>query len=286
MANALIAYNNRIDAAALSLGSYVSTLPLANAKSQVLGRVARTVDLNPASTKFLVDCGTEKLARTFALVNHNCALDATVRVRASNNADGSSPDFDSGAVDVWPAVYNTIDLPFYHPEFWSGRYSEEERAGYTPTKIISSPEVVSCRYWLVEINDPNNTKGYVQFGRPFVGPAWQMAINMDYGASIGLEDPSTVTKSLSGQKYFDKKTIVRVARFTTSWLSEGEAFGNAFEIQRRMGLTGEIVFQQNPDDTIQALRRQFYGTMRALNPFEYPNVDIYSTAWEIEESTP
>lgn len=284
MANALIAYGNRIDGASLSLGSFVGSLPLANLKNRTIGRVARSTDLALSSTKFLIDFAEEKLSRTLALVNHNLSLAATVRVRAGNDPTMTTDVlFDSGWTDAWPAVYNTYDLPWEHPEWWSGKYSEEERQGYTWTFIKSAPTTVSARYWLIELDDHTHPAGYVQLGRVFVGNAWQTVVNMDYGASIGIETATEVAEAISGAEYFDERLPFRVARFTTGWMETGEAFGSAFEIMRRSGISGEVVFQQDPDEDIQSLRRQFYGRLRQLSPIEHPYPAIHSTGWEVKE---
>lgn len=284
MANALIAYANRADDGTLSGGSWIATLPLTNLQQRTYGRVARSTNAALTSTKFALDLGAGKLSRTVALANHNFSLEAKVRVRCGNDATMATlVEYDSGWVSAWPAVYDTIDLPWEHESFWPGTYSEEERSGYRWTHIVSSPTTIGFRYMLVEIDDVNNLAGFVQIGRLFVGPAWQTKVNMSIGNGIGWESSSTSEEALSGGEYFDERQVYRVTRFTTGWMMEGEAMGSAFDIQRRSNTTREVVFQYDPADTLQALRRSYMGRLRQLTPIEHPTITTYSTGWEIKE---
>jgi len=283
MANALIAFGNTVDAGVLSGGSWRATLPLTNLQNRTLGKVARSADTTTDNTRFTLDCAASVPIRTVALVNHNLSLTAKYRIRLSNDPAFATLLADSGWLDAWPAMFNTLQLPWAAENFWSGRYAERDRQGYTWTSIFSTPFTVYARYVSVMIQDTSNSAGFVQLGRLFAGDAWQPRINMSIGAGLGWQTGTDIAEALSGAEYFAEKRPYRVAKFSLGFLSEDEAFGNAFDIKRRMGISGEVVFVFNPDDTLHALRRQFYGRLRELSLIEYPYATLNSTGFEIKE---
>lgn len=285
MANCMLGFPNRIDAATLSGGAWAATLPRANIQNRTLGKVARTTNLALASTKFDIDLGASKTVRIVQVVNHNLTLSARRRLRGSDVADFSTTKYDSGAtfVDVWPVVYPWLSLEWEDDNWWSGKYTPEQIAGYTPTMTVILPANVFARYWRLEFDDSNNAAGYVQLGRVFIGPAWQPTINMSYGASTGWETKTVAQEARSGAEYFDRRSPYRFEKFSLDWMSQDEAFINAFELARRAGIDQEIVFIHDPADTVHALRRQFLCRLRTLGAIEYPYLNVNKSAFEAKE---
>lgn len=280
----MIGYPNRIDSpTALSSGSWAATLPLANLQSRVIGKVARSSDATVASTKFDINLGAAKNIRMLALVNHNCTLAATVRIRGATDAGFTAVVFDSGFVNVWPVVYSSDTLEWEDNNWWSGQYTDEQRAGYTATYVNVLSANTLAQYWRVEINDTTNAAGYVQIGRVFIGPAYQPTVNMAYGAGLGWETKTVAQEAIGGAEYFQRRTPYRVATIKLDWLPIDEALGNAFEIQRRAGLDAECFWVHDPDDTLHSLRRRFIGRLRTLSPIQYPYPNVNSAAFEIKE---
>jgi hypothetical protein len=284
MGNAIIAFDNLLDYAGTvySGGAWTVGLPLANIGNRQIGNVARSSNVLLASTQFQVALASAKLMRTVALIGHSFSLGAKVRIRLST-APTSDYVHDSGWLDAWPVVYDTSNLEWESENWWSGTYTETERAGYTWNFIDVLDQAVLARYITVEIDDQGNAAGFVQLGRVFAADAWQTAVNMTKGASIGWEPRTQVDETISGAEYFNRRTPYRVARFNTDWMSIDEGYGNAFDLQRRVGIDKEVLFLYDPQDTIHALRRQFLGRLRQLSPIEQPLHDVTKTAWEIKE---
>lgn len=284
MANAMLAYNNRVDAATLSGGSWVSALPLNNLKTRAIKEVARSVDLLLSSTKFVVDLGPDKIVKMLALVGHNMSLTAKYRIRAGSVAAFTSYDYDSGWLDVWPAVYSTYSLDWQSLNWWSGRYLEEERQGYNWSLSHLLPSAFNYRYYQVELDDSLRTDlTYVDAGRLFMASAWQPVVNMSNGAQVGWESRTEVQEAISGAEFFQRRTPYRTAIFGTDWMLDDEAFGQAFDIQRRVGIDQEVFYIYDPADTVHALRRQFLGRLRKLSPIEITNFLLRKTQWEVKE---
>jgi len=283
LSNVLIAFNNRADAATLSGGSWLAALPKTNLQNRIVGKVARSTDDAVASTKFDVDITADTIIRVIGLIGHNLSINALYRIRGSSDSGFASSDVDTGWVSVWPPVYVSTDLDWQSLNWWSGRYLTDEILGYTWSLIYDIGSAKNLRYWRIEFDDTANTSGYVQVGRLFMGDAWQPAINMSYGAGISWETPTEVQEAIGGTEYFDARTPYRVAKFSTDWLTEDEAYSSAFDIQRRMGIDKEVIFLWNPEDTTHALRRQFLGRLRQLSAIENPYLDTHKAAWEIKE---
>jgi hypothetical protein len=283
MSNIMLGFPNRTDTSALSNGSWVATLPLANLQERLISQVARTTDATLASTKFDINLGAPKNIRLLNLTNHNLSLPATYRVTASTGAAFAALVYDSGWLPVWPVVYPYGTLEWEDDNWWSGQYTAEQIAGYTTALTHILPTNNLAQYWRIELNDATNAAGYVQIGRLFIGPAWQPTNNMSYGSSLAWETKTVVDEAISGAEYFDRRTPYRVARVSFDWMSTDEAFSNAFEITRRAGIDQEIMFVYDPADTVHALRRRFLSRMRVLNPIENPYHDTNKEAFEFKE---
>jgi hypothetical protein len=284
VANALIAFQNRVDQAALSGGSYIAGLPLSNLQNRRIKSVARSSDLSLSSTQFTVDIGTGKFVRIVALVGHNLSLSARYRLRGSSDVSFATSEYDSGWLDVWPRVYQSAQIDWQALNWWTGRYLEEERQGYTWNLPIVLPAQVNYRYWKMELDDAARTDvTYVDVGRVFIGGVWQPVVNMSEGAQLGWETNTQVQESLSGAEFFQRRTPYRVAQFELGWMLDDEAFGKAFDIFRRMGVDQEVFYIYDPSDTVQLLRRSFLGRFRRLSPIEIRNFLLRKTVLEVKE---
>lgn len=83
MANIFLAWQNRVDAATLSGGSWLSTLPITNMQDRQLQKVARTTNAAATSTTFDVDLGNPYPIGCVALVNHNISVNGRVKISAA-----------------------------------------------------------------------------------------------------------------------------------------------------------------------------------------------------------
>jgi hypothetical protein len=287
----MLGFPNLIDSAAVSGGSWMSSLPLSNVKDRVLGRVARSADDSIASACMVINLNKACKIRALAAINHNLSVNAKFRVRASLNAlavgyadaDWQAQDYDSGWQDVWPVVYASNSQEWEDDNWWTGKYTTDEMAGYTPSLIHLLPADILVQVVRLEFNDTLNPAGYVQVGRVFAGPVWQPSINMGTGASLGWETDTDGQKAIGGAEYFQRRTPYRVASFVINYLSVDEAFGRAFEMQRQAGVDREILFIHDPDDTLHALRRRFLGRLRELSAIEYPYSLYNSAAFKVKE---
>jgi len=191
--------------------------------------------------------------------------------------------YDSEWRDVWPTVYPFGTLEWGDENWWSGKYTVDETEGYIAELVHILPTDRYERYWRIEFDDQTNADGFIEIGRLFVGRVWQPKINMIYGASIGWETTTEARAAISGAEYFSDGINYRVQKFTLAHMDQDEAFSQAFELQRRAGISGEILWIHDPTDTVHALRRRFLARLRQLSPIEYPYPLTNSTAFELKE---
>lgn len=308
MANVLLAHPNIADSGTLSGGSW--QIGLDRLKDQRLTRVARSATALKADTQFTLDLGRSRLISVIAIVRHNLSTAAKWRVRVANNPGFTNPVYDNavtappdGSASVqldfltqtyvawdpdwqlaWPTLFPTSVLEWEDDNFWTGSITEEERREYPSLLLVLLPKPTAARYILVEVDDETNPDGYVEFGRVFVGNAWQPANNANWGASIAWETDTGVQRSMSGTPYFDRKEGRRVKRFELGFLSRDEALGRVFEIQRKAGIDGEVLLVWDKDDAINLLRQSYLGRLRQLSPIARAFVGNYSNVFEIEEN--
>lgn len=287
MANALFGFPNQGDAATLSGGSWSASLPITNLQDRVLAKKARSADLAAASTIVIADLGRTRQIRIAALIAHNLSMTALYRVTAANASNFATLVADSGWLPVWPAVYPSgalTQLEWEDDNWWTGQYTAEQVTGVNWNLIhVFNPAYVLARYWKIELSDPLNANGFVEAGRLFLAPAWQPAKNFSYGASLGWESNTQIDEALGGTEYFDRRTPYRVQRLSLDWLTTEEGLVSAYELIRRAGIDGEVLFVRDPDDTLHAIRRQFLGRLRQLSPLEDPYFNTTRLPLEIKE---
>lgn len=283
MANCMLAFRNRIDASTLSGGSWESSLPISNLKNRVLGRVARSTDATLASTIIDIDYTKDVNVRLFGLINHNFSLSAKARIRGASDSGFTSAVVDTGWVDVWRVVFPYGTLEWEDDNWFDGRYSAEQREGYTATFVSIFTRNYLARYWRIEIDDAGNPDGFVQLGRIFMGPAWQPSVNMIIGASLAWVPNTGVQEAINGAEYFQRHTPHRMAAFELDLLPEAEMFLHAFEIDKTEGIDQEIMWIHDPGDTVHALRRRFLGDFAEMDPIEWPYPRFTKKAFKIQE---
>lgn len=269
--NIFLGFPNRIDTSSLGGGSWLSTLPLNNIKNRLLARVARSTDATFESTQIVIDLGQPRKIDVIGLVNHNISLGGKIIFESSNDEDFETIRY-TLEVDAWQGVADgpwLIDtLEWENDNYWTGTLSQEEIQGFTSISISLMQMSSPSRFWRIRIEDNQNPDGFVQVGRIFIGPGVQPLINYSYGATLGFETSTGVEQSLSGAEFFDVREPVRVFRFILEHMKDDEAYANFLEMTRRAGIHGEILVVPDPDQPLQAIRKNFIGRMRTLNPLE------------------
>lgn len=283
VANVLLAFPNLTDGATLSGGNWQA--PLTNLQDRRLARVARTTDCATPNTQFNIDLGKDRKLQVVSLVSHNLSTQGQWRVLMGDDPTFATTKYDSGWMVAWPVLYPFGALEWEDDNWWESTISESDRAGYPGILIDLMPAIILARYVQVQFSDATNPVGYLQFGRLFLSPNWQPATNMEYGASMNWEADTAVKRSLGSVPYFDRKTPRRVFKLTLPRLSDVEAKTQVFEMQRKLGVDGELLVSWDPKGPMNLIRQSFVGRMRALNPITTVFQDYNTNAFEIEETS-
>jgi hypothetical protein len=133
----------------------------------------------------------------------------------------------------------------------------------------------------ITITDTSNPDGYVAVGRVFVGAAWQPALCIDWGYSLGIESRTGVAESLGGVEFFDVKRSRRTWSGKWSWLTDSEAFDGLLAIQKSHDIWREIAFILDDANPLQ--QNAFLGRFRQLSSVEHPYPSNYAMAVEVQE---
>ncbi len=282
MANVLVGFNNLANNCTLGGGSWQATLPLNNLKDRKLYKIARSVGVTAANTKFNVDFSEEKVVKIFSLVKHNFTTSATARLVASNDSGFGTLLYDSGFSSVWPLV-DSLVLEWEDDNFWSGVPSDEQIDMFQGITLWVVPNV-RARYWRVEIVDTTNPAGYVDIGRLFVSKDFSPEINASWGLNFSVVDKSDISESLGGVEHYDEKAKVRTVDFSLDALSQDEAFAKWFRLMLGQGNTGEILFVYDYEDGKYTLDRSFLGRMEKINPLTASYFSNWTAGASIKET--
>lgn len=270
------------DAGTLSGGSWLAGYPVTNLQTTQPGHLARSSDATEASTAFVLDYGSSRSWQMFALVNHNLTSgSATVRIRVSENSDGSSPTLDETyTVDNSTEVWGALPWGVFT---WDG-VSEDFPGGFTTFYLHDA--TAAGRYVLIDISDDGNLDGYVQIGRFLAGVPFVPAVNLQPGFQIGIVDDSRVDRVRFGTIFPQQKPKRRRAAGTLPNLTEAEALDGVHDLVASVGRGGGVLIVVDPDDAAGTLmRRTVYGTFADLGAIttragvDYP----YSWTFALEE---
>lgn len=213
--------------------------------------------------------------------SHITTAGTTVTRSTSTMPTFTEPTYDSGWADVWtPAPFGSID--WNDPAFWAG-ISAERIANYPNIVWLVMTQGTVYRFVYVEIDDTTNSDTYVEVGRVFFADVFQPEVNADYGIEYGHTTNTQVVESVDGTEFFDERSVVRFVRFALNNLTTVEAFGAGFDLIRRLGISNELFYVENPEDTTYQLQKGFPGRLRQLPSFLQPSDDRQQSVMEVKE---
>ena len=280
MGKVFLGWPNRMtdDGAALSGGSWLTALPLNNLLDRTPSVIARSSNLLAASTQFDLTLPNARVMKSFSLVNHNLTQGAMWRIKVGT-ALGASDQYDSGWLPVWNLNFDNNLLEWESPSWWAGSY-DDDFIGHPFAAIHLAPLNPAGAFLRIEISDTSNPAGYVQIGRLFAGGGISPAYGMGYGMSDSWEDSSVIESSIGGSEYFDERRRGRVVRFELPLIEHSE-FRQFYELQRRLGTTGEVLYLPDDSDMTACQLTGFVGRVRQLSAIEYPH--FRKQAFELKE---
>ncbi|WP_131829583.1 hypothetical protein [Teichococcus deserti] len=288
MSNASVLRSPPTDAGAYSGGAWRPPLPLLNLTSQDPQRVARSVNVNLASTQFSVDCGRPSLISQFALINHNMTTAGLVRlVLTDSPTNAGTPIYDSGWVPAWEQTVVWGSLPWgVFP--WDLVDTTAYPAGamllHTIPKDAQGQVGRIARYVFVYLDDTTNPDGFLQIGRFLGGWAWSPKVNAAWGGNLRWVDPSEVKRTAGGRRIVKKRPKYRVLELSFEALTEADAMGTAETISRALGKSGELLICLDPDaPPAVRFRQTIYGALSDTSPIVAAGPDRWTWRLTVEE---
>lgn len=264
-----VALPNRCKAGTLSGGAYETSLPLSNAENTELGAVARTTNLDLASTKAICDLGQARYVRLVCLFGTNISPTALIRISGGTSSGGSQV-YAGSWVAAW--TLTTIDAAMTA----LGVETEGGLAlprGQYPVGVVL-PAALSARYWSIEIDDASNADGYVEFARMVLAGLFSGTYGTNTGVSNTVRDLSGVGEAEGGADW----SYVRTRQRKTSVLlslqpQDGQA---ANELRLAAGITQECVFVASKTDREEFQRGSFLARFEEVPAWEFPYAVLHS----------
>lgn len=281
--NCLMAFPNFADVGyytpTFTGGACFDSAPLENLQSLYFANKTRFVNNFTDNTWFQVNLGTTRSVKVVAIPRHTLTRDAQVTFTFY---DVNGVLVQTKTVEVYPIIYGMGSIPFTHPSFWDGKITEEDRTIFNFPVLCILDEDVICRYVKVEISDQGNT-GTIDLARLFVSPGWQPSVNFAYGSKLGVIDPSIMSTSLGGARFFDKRNKARTAVFSFDYMNKNEAFAQAFDMQYRLGKSGQLLFCYDPSDTVNLNRMTWVATLSELDAIAATALEMNGMSFQLLE---
>lgn len=282
--NFCIAWDNQVDTATLSLGSWnAGSYGLNNLKDYRLSKKARTTNAAEASTKLRFALADKINIGAVILAGTNCSVEASSQLLIYSDSGFTSLVYDSGVVAAYPD--GTIpygQIPFGAPNWWTGKPLPAEIARFQRNICHVLSNHAYEAYGELRIFDSGNAAGYIEAGRLFVGQAWQPEVNAEYGSvQLRLTPRTRITRARDGTPYWDAERPDFSIPFSLHSLDKDEAM-RSLDIQALVDLHGEVWVSWDPDDVEYAFRRQAFGRLAALDPVEHPRWALYKTGFQVE----
>lgn len=286
MGKAFLLWDKPSDRGTISQGSWVAGLPLANLQNSDVQRVARSTNATTANTRFRVDLGSSapEGVNSFAMLNHNLSTTAQWRIVVTSDAtdtDAGQRVLDTGNINVWvPTVLAGTQAWGTFP--WDGIDLRRYPSGTVVFYV--TPSAVIARYIWVYITDTTNPAGYVQIGRFLSGAAWSPELNYSYGATLRYVDPSEVKRTRGGRRISLVKPRYRQIELKFDNLTQTEAYGVAFEVDRQLGKTGDFLLSLDPEESGEIrFRRTIYASLVDTSTLQIPYFDRWQWSITAEE---
>jgi hypothetical protein len=258
------------DAAILGYSSTSATMPASNILAQQPKDRWRSLEFETATPAYVeIDLLS---AQTFDFVwlgFHNGSTTGEWRVIVDNNSDFSSPTLTTSWQNLWDSNAAMAAAPDAFGN-WDRKHSFMEITEQTQ------------RYVRIEIKDDSNPDSYIDVGRVYLAKYWQPQI--DNAPGSGIPWPVEEAKRLRTQG----KTILPVARsrglnvsVLMQFLSEDDLMANLYEIARRSGTSGDILYMRDPTSKY-AVHGLEYGVLSSTGNVSQPAFSVWAAALTIE----
>ncbi|PZR32298.1 hypothetical protein [Caulobacter segnis] len=265
MALGALADINLVDEAVLSGGTWAAGLPLANLKAaDYVARPARCEDpSNLAKSQFQAQLEWPQSVSLVGVVFHTLSRSAAYRLTiAGPDLDLGAPVYQSEWTPVIPRLWQSRDLPWGSPNWWTGQPLARDLDLYPRNLWIALPAPVLCGVLRLEIDDRENLAGYFDLGGLWIVDPWRPTLNFERGRDLSIEIRSLVDEAPSGRIYGETRRSRRQLAVTWAMLTANEA-NRLYDAGMRAGTTKPVLFVPDQDDGASLLRECWPATFGA-----------------------
>lgn len=275
MSNLRIIYDNAADRAALT----------ASSQAGALGAAALLTD---EKTEVLRSAGTEltitatlpvgEIVGGVVLPFCNLTSNAKIRVRGYTAPADTVPVIDTGLVLACaytsPGNDDIGDTPLVVNAYSYG--------GGTYARVWFPRD--TARKFVIDISDPDNPAGYVEFARLVLGNYWSPERNASYGAGVTPVDTSTQYRTDGGSQRVERGAAYNTIQLQLDAMTPRDR-ANFWRIARGCGTWKPIFTSLYPESEDPELEQthQVYGRLSGLSAIESPTYRTYATQINQEE---
>lgn len=267
MANLRIVGDNFADTATITGTAGIGNLILANLKKDAKSLVWRVA---ATSATITVTLPNSQLVRCVALAFTNLTANATMSVTgagATVSAQACVP-----AVYAKPYDWGTAPNGANTFGYGGGNLARLYFTGGSTTSIT------------ISISDPTNPDGYIEASRLIVGDYWEPTYNADIGASAGVTDMTTSSRSDAGDSIADRSYRFRTMDIALSTLTTADR-ATLFKLLRSSGKSRGMFVSLYPQSTDAELERdhQMYCKLSDLSKISMQYINMFSGTLAFEE---
>jgi hypothetical protein len=215
-----------------------------------------------------------------SLASHNLSELATWRVRGYLD---SELKYDSGERYIWEALHDSSELEWESDSFWFGTLSREDREFFTPLAYLILPETHTLDSITIDIHEP--APNTISIGRVFCAPLWQPRINAAYGQAHGIKSSTDmfIAEDINKTVHFDNRTPRRTMSMDLNVLDEDEGKITLLGMQRRLDISGEVMYMPTPAFSPSNYRLTMIARMVTLNPLVHDAWSNFKNSINLEE---
>ena len=264
MGNVVLANAALSDAAVITAGSQLASLPVTNLQTDQPSEVWRTDGLDNAWVEADFGAATQINLASMLYTNLTSAATIQLRAAATQAALTAGPAYDSTAITAWLET-SLGDWPFIHSYIWLG----------------AAPQ--SYRWWRIDLVDAANPDGYIQAGRLIVDDGLQAARNLQNGWSVTYVDPSPHHRATNGALWATPRDGARLISYAHGFLTEDEMYDKFFDVDRTRGTKKSVLVIRDPDALKHGHKQMVYGLVNRVRPIRSLGHVNYAKKIEIEE---
>ena len=252
----------------------------ANAGSLPGSRVARATGNVVQYATFL---DRPRLVQVAAHLWHNWSGAATLRRRFYADTALSTLLHDTGIAEPEPEIFPLSQVEREDDEWWSGKRSEEDKAGLLRVAPTLLPEPMMVEAVVTDIDDSSNGEGYVEFGLDELARGWQVSVNPDFGLEIGFDFQTTTKRAWGGRVIADHRPKPRIWAGTLDYMPLDEFWAKAWEFMRRYDKHFPFLVIPDPGDPMNLLRQAGLFYSRPPGSAKWIDVDGFQFPFKFEE---